>query len=143
MTPDNKHSSGLIYRAHDGATMKTIKVVEATNLQLDWLVWKCAGGIDAYPKTGSGKAFLKLWNGNTAKYVHPTADPAQMHPIIEREGISTVSQGDAHEWIASLWNYNTQDWHMHKTGATPLIAAARCYVVSKLGEEVEVPEELT
>lgn len=29
------------------------------------------------------------------------------------------------------------------TGPTPLIAAMRCYVASKLGEEVEIPEELT
>ena len=27
-------------------------------------------------------------------------------------------------------------------GPTPLIAAMRCYVASKLGDEVEVPEEL-
>ncbi len=27
-------------------------------------------------------------------------------------------------------------------GSTPLIAAMRCYVASKLGEEVEVPDEL-
>lgn len=23
---------------------KTIRVADATNIQLDWLVWKCAGG---------------------------------------------------------------------------------------------------
>jgi hypothetical protein len=28
-------------------------------------------------------------------------------------------------------------------GPTPLIAAMRCYVASKLGDEVEVPKELT
>jgi hypothetical protein len=28
------------------------------------------------------------------------------------------------------------------TGPTPLIAAMRCYVVNKLGDEVEVPNEL-
>jgi hypothetical protein len=27
-------------------------------------------------------------------------------------------------------------------GPTPLIAAMRCYVASKLGDEVDVPEEL-
>jgi len=27
-------------------------------------------------------------------------------------------------------------------GSTPLIAAMRCYVASKLGDEVEIPEEL-
>ena len=29
-----------------------------------------------------------------------------------------------------------------ESGSTPLIAAMRCYVASKLGDEVEVPEEL-
>jgi hypothetical protein len=71
--------------------MKTIKVSEATNIQLDWLVWKCAGGIDAYPKTGSGKAFLKLWNSSTAKYVHPTTDWSQMGPIMERRKSAHVA----------------------------------------------------
>jgi hypothetical protein len=28
-------------------------------------------------------------------------------------------------------------------GPTPLIAAMRCYVASKLGDEVELPEELS
>jgi hypothetical protein len=28
-------------------------------------------------------------------------------------------------------------------GPTPLIAAMRCYVASKLGEEIDVPNELT
>ncbi len=27
-------------------------------------------------------------------------------------------------------------------GPTPLIAAMRCYVASKLGDEIEIPEEL-
>ena len=30
----------------------------------------------------------------------------------------------------------------YAAGPTPLIAAMRCYVVSKLGEEVEVPDAL-
>ena len=38
-------------------------------------------------------------------------------------------------------------WHVSTTptygyGPTPLIAAMRCYVASKLGDEVEVPVEL-
>jgi hypothetical protein len=36
-----------------------------------------------------------------------------------------------------------EDWPRHYfVGPTPLIAAMRCYVASKLGDEVEVPEEL-
>jgi hypothetical protein len=30
----------------------------------------------------------------------------------------------------------------HEYGPTPLIAAMRCYVASRLGDEVDVPEEL-
>ena len=71
-----------------------------------------------------------------------STDWAQGGPIIEREGISTVSQGDGHEWIASLWDYETEDWRLHTTGPTPLIAAMRCFVASKLGDEVDVPDEL-
>jgi hypothetical protein len=42
-------------------------------------------------------------------------------------------------WRASLSidPYNKTD------GPTPLIAAMRCYVASKLGAEIEIPKELT
>jgi hypothetical protein len=33
-------------------------------------------------------------------------------------------------------------WAYKQQGPTPLIAAMRCYVASKLGDEVEIPEEL-
>jgi len=37
---------------------------------------------------------------------------------------------------------NHDDDAFEQDGPTPLIAAMRCYVASKLGEEVDVPEEL-
>jgi hypothetical protein len=41
--------------------------------------------------------------------------------------------------IESIGFYDlTPPFHGH----TPLIAAMRCYVASKLGEEIDVPEEL-
>ena len=67
-------------------------------------------------------------------------------PIIEREEIGVrrnapCSKG--REWEASpsitakgaggRWGY----------GPTPLIAAMRCFVASKLGDEIEIPKELT
>lgn len=52
-------------------------------------------------------------------------------PIIERECIQLVPGKT--RWFA---NNGT-------TGETPLIAAMRCFVREKLGEEVDVPEELT
>ena len=127
--------------------MKTIKVSEATNVQLDWLVAKCEGlevkNTTVLP-TGKCVVLGDAHDGVSDVWIPEyTTDPAQMRPIIEREGISTVFQGDAHPWVASLWNYEDEDWHTHTEGPTALIAAARCYVISKLGETVEVPEELT
>ena len=60
-------------------------------------------------------------------------------PIIEREGI-TVSDGSpvtGLEWMAC----DRGSTHIQH-GPTYLIAAMRCYVASKLGDVVNVPEEL-
>jgi hypothetical protein len=54
-------------------------------------------------------------------------------PIIERERISVDAMYDTADWVASL---------EHTKGfseLTPLIAAMRCHVASKLGEEVDIP----
>lgn len=62
-------------------------------------------------------------------------------PIIEREKIMTnYIHSLAHlknEFPKGYWCANG-NFRSH----TPLIAAMRCYVASKLGEEVEVPDEL-
>ena len=113
-----------------------MKTSELTGPALDWAVWKCAGGIAAYPETGKGAAFLKLWKGNSAKYVHPSTDWSQGGPIIEREEIGVFTKGFNPEWQAKF-QIGTASY-----GPTPLIAAMRCYVASKLGDEVDIPEEL-
>lgn len=101
--------------------MKTIKVAEATELQLDWLVARIEG--DELPKAGG-------------KGLDYSTDWACGGPLVEREGISVIFHEQGH-WTAS---------NLHGTlcveGPTPLIAAMRCYVASRLGDEVEVPEEL-
>ena len=71
----------------------------------------------------------------------PSTDWALGGPIIERERIVTspcsiISPGTP--WVAhsAVGNVTTQ-------GETPLIAAMRCYVASKLGDELELPQELS
>lgn len=85
----------------------------------------------------------------------PSTDWAQGGPIIEREGIcvrpdlvvgTSESRLDVCTqvgWIAAS-HYNAQICrHRHEVKAsTPLTAAMRCYVASKLGDEVEIPAEL-
>jgi hypothetical protein len=103
-----------------------IKTSELQGAALDWAVAKAMG---EYKPTA-------VPNYST--------DWAQGGPIIERENIEIKKgnplyfpqgneKGDYYEdlWIAGK---------MH--GPTPLIAAMRCYVASKLGDEVEVPDEL-
>ena len=120
--------------------MKTvkIKVADAVGPTLDWMVWNATGGAAAYPKTASGKTFLKLWRSNSAKYIHPSTDWSQGGPIIERECIATYTMpGEVGgRWRAERWG------SCHQRGPTPLIAAMRCYIARKLGYVVEVPEEL-
>ena len=64
-------------------------------------------------------------------------------PIIEREEIQLATERGG-EWVASIPRaVEIGDYRKYcfKTGPTPLIAAMRCFVVSRLGEEVEIPEE--
>lgn len=78
-------------------------------------------------------------------------------PLIEREGIllrPIRSPGHSldGQCLAMYGGTNTgtmvqwvkrEDWHRHYlAGPTMLIAAMRCFVTSKLGREVEIPEEL-
>jgi hypothetical protein len=73
-------------------------------------------------------------------------------PIIERERIdlagpdtlSEESRSSRSEWRARIWGtLQTRDQGGNDEattyGPTPLIAAMRAYVASKLGEEVELP----
>jgi hypothetical protein len=55
-------------------------------------------------------------------------------PIIEREKISVLAP------VRGLWRSRKNGRTQY--GPTPLIAAMRCYVASKLGDEVEIPQEL-
>jgi len=68
---------------------------------------------------------------------------AQGGPIIEREWLDiTPWPNESNEDLR--WQCKQHDTTNGCTqyGSTPLIAAMRCYVASKLGEEVEVPDEI-
>lgn len=63
----------------------------------------------------------------------PTTNWLQGGPIIDREGIPTsmLRTDSGREWRSVGW-----------VGATWLVAGLRCYVASRLGQEVEVPDGL-
>ena len=118
--------------------MAIIKTAELTGAALDWAVAKCAG-LKTYIDDGvvclKGQPF-----DDNAHYWLPTQNWPQGGPIIEREKIGVVpSAEDASVWVGSVYE---PEWKFNRTGPTPLIAAMRCYVASKLGDSVDVPNEL-
>ena len=112
-----------------------MKTSRLTGNALDWAVAKCEG----------------IYFEDLEDFEHSApdySDWAQGGPIIEREGIelqcnTSALQAAAYknanpDWFACLKFRRADHWH----GTTPLIAAMRCYVASKLGDEVEIPKEL-
>lgn len=113
-----------------------MKTSELTGTALDWAVASIElTGHDDY----TNQLMVTVGDDNGWKY-NPSTDWAQGGAIIEREGISICAMEDG-QWTAStgeLWM--PVDGGI--TGATSLVAAMRCYVASKLGYEVELPDEL-
>lgn len=72
----------------------------------------------------------------------PSTDWLLAGPIIDREGINlNFMQFDSPTyWTAHI--RTSEKTRFGAWAADPLVAAMRCYVASKLGDEVEVPEEL-
>ena len=112
-----------------GIEMKTSELQGAA---LDWAVAKCEGAEFTYEDHPHHEMFD----------MHYSTDWAQGGPIIAREGITLEHNPDRCLWIASTPAPEHRNGAVEVTGPTPLIAAMRCYVASKLGDEVEIPEEL-
>lgn len=119
--------------------MSLIKVSEATNTQLDWMVERAKGTHWSL----NGYFVYKFPTGTERFDKQPGAsystEWAQGGPIIERERLNLLDRGSDYSASYSRGQKAGQRW----VGPTPLIAAMRCFVTSKLGDEVEVPEELT
>ena len=117
-----------------------MKTSELTGVALDWAVARCEGVVCSY-----GDA-IDIGFINEGGYT-PSTDWAQGGAIIEREciGIDTRAalRSKEAQWEAHMDHPNGDRDMVEADGPTPLIAAMRCYVASKLGDEVEIPEELT
>ena len=105
-----------------------VKTNELSGAALDWAVAKCEGRQE--PEVVNN--FAVAWY--TWPNTHYSTNWAQGGPIIEREKITIFQTGK--DWMGYI-RHDTESF-----APTPLIAAMRCYVASKLGDEVEIPEEL-
>ena len=112
-----------------------MKTNELTGTALDWAVAQCDGVAAVWREDESALIFFDREEGGEREW-RPVTDWAQGGPIIEREMIELVPQTPA------LWDAMYRTQHIPNDGPTPLIAAMRCYVAFKLGDEINVPEEL-
>lgn len=132
--------------------MISVEVASLDGVTLDWAVAKCEGSLDIYSAYCEGeeekaRRWYRYWQPGCERY---STDWSQGGLIIERERITVsalYAQNDSPiddfklgEWGAYI-PYGTHD-KGRGAGPTPLIAAMRCYVTSKLGPTVEVPAEL-
>lgn len=121
-----------------------MKTAELKGNALDWAVAKAEGMHVTMARGGwfvfdsdAYSEFRNDYNDDKLQSFKPSTNWAQGGAIIERECMQLWKGG---EWCASLdQSFNPPEF---STGTTPLIAAMRCYVASKLGEEVEIPDEL-
>ena len=106
-----------------------IKTSELTGTALDGAVAKCEGRHPLAPLWVDDDQY----GNHTERPYSPATDWAQGGPIIEREKMEFRNKGHYASYNDGPTFY----------GETHLIAAMRCYVASKLGDEIEIPEELT
>ena len=118
-----------------------VKTQDLIGTALDWAVAKCEGfNYELYEHN------RKKWENGLYRPQHwqPSTNWAQGGPII-----GAIKGFEFKHWLESkpdtcceahIHNYEG-DWIQF--GPTPLIAAMRCLVSSELGDEVDIPEELT
>lgn len=115
------------------------KTSELTGTALDWAVAKCEVPSLAHDNKGHIEHFKHLYNAHVLhQQFHYSTNWSQAGQIIEREGICVDLLLNG-QWIAASRKVEGATMY---SGPTPLVAAMRCYVASKLGDEVDIPEEL-
>jgi hypothetical protein len=100
-----------------------MKTSELTGAALDWAVCSVEGE-------------------QPGRYTQYSTDWSAAGPIIERGELDLLAPCPNSKFKRDkLWCALSKGGKHY--GPTPLIAAMRCYVASKLGDEVEIPNELT
>ena len=116
-----------------------IKTSELQRVSLRWAVAKCEG----FSPFTDGISWIieDKWASGTYKQLpYYSTDWADGGPIKTRERISTIIKREG-RWVAIIFDPNDEPTYT-MLADDELTAAMRCYVASKLGEYVDVPDEV-
>lgn len=132
-----------------------MKKFELDGAALDWAVAKCEGVNAETFRLYYEPTEPSDYDSHLYPEFHYSSIWAQGGPIIERESIFLVrekaGQGGRRLWAATLGTniysgFGGESIKLYRDafvyGPTPLIAAMRCYVASKMGDDIDIPEEL-
>jgi hypothetical protein len=123
-----------------------VQVNSLSGARLDWAVAKCE---DFQLMIDNRRVFKKADGYDKDSFYgwmqyNPSTNWTHGGYIIERERITLDARES--DWQARIWDDSIVDFiDVGKRGTfcnTPLIAAMRCYVMAKLGNEIEIPDEL-
>jgi hypothetical protein len=115
-----------------------IKTNELTGAALDWAVAVADNLLPKHISLNTDLTHPLVLDG--IQSYGPSFIWSQGGPIIEREGIS-IYPDESDDMPEVKWSADSPD-ALRWGGPTPLIAAMRCFVTSKLGDEIEIPEVL-
>ena len=122
-----------------------IKTANLIGPALDWAVAMCKGKqLDLDDPRDPWLVVDGIADQPLHSYT-PSTDWAQGGPLIEYYWVELQNGSNLHPdlWGACMWSDTDAGVPLWEgKGTTPLIAAMRCFVASRLGDEVDIPEEL-
>lgn len=118
-----------------------VKTADLIGPALDWAVATIEGygRLRRNPHAFNQALIMNRVDGQCVFFseLNYSEDWSQGGPIIEREWIELGAYHD--QWRAV---FHGEDGSIYQDGPTPLVAALRCFISSRLGDEIEIPEEL-
>lgn len=125
--------------------MTKVKTADLIGPALDWAVAESEGLKDMRIRRPDDDVLQLLWFGAPGPLVvaySPSADWSQGGPLIEKFPLKLMPNDwkGGPKWLA--WIRLDEHKTLGLNGETPLIAACRAIVAAKLGDEVDIPEEL-
>lgn len=119
-----------------------INTFELTGAALDYAASKCAGHSFVHKENEymlDGRIFQRGGASIERKY---STNPSEGLPILEREKILLSYDYDTETCEAEMYVDDELEMMKWGSGPTYLIAGFRCLVACKLGDVVEIPDEL-